>query len=576
MTSRILSLAAVIGLLGAAGCSGGGTGATSTNGILPKTPVLTTGKSGNSSVQATFLIPESALQRSTSSAGRSAQYLSPGTGGLDILLGNGQPFTVGAGAAGNAQSSAAATDNATYPYPPGGTGVATTVSILTGSYQGGVTPIIGQTLRLVDQNTTAGTTYVSATFTVSSVAANNTILGGSFSSTGATATTNGGYSVGTPAYNSSANLNTPTGAPNIAPAGSTAAPVGRGFPSGSLAFFTQTSSNSAGQQFLVGTQAQPGALTPAALAPNIVSGTIPAGLSGTGATGTYTYQFAPSGFPGYYVFTFTASGLAAGTAYTLGVVTLDYTKNFVLSEAQQVISTPALGGQAVAAFTLKPVVNGVYAPAPTIVQPPVNFALTAPALALNAGLGGTYETTIFATDEMGFSIPTIGTSLAANAPAAGTMITIAPVAAAAVIYKVYTAPANAAGPSLTQAPTAATGGAIAATLAPGILKIGPTASDYVSIFGTFFNATSSTANAGPILGAAGSPIGNPVNMLCQVATTGVTQKATIASTAIPNNAVGGTDVVGFVFTPGTNTPAASTVVALPTIDCTPGIGAIIN
>ena len=178
MTSRILSLAAVIGLLGAAGCSGGGTGATSTNGILPKPPVSTTGKSGNSSVQATFLIPESALQRSTSSAGRSAQYLSPGTGGIDILLGNGQPFTAGAGAAGNAQSSAAAADNATYPYPVGGTGVATTVSILTGSYQGGVTPIIGQTLRLVDQNTTPGTTYVSATFTVSSVAANNTILGG--------------------------------------------------------------------------------------------------------------------------------------------------------------------------------------------------------------------------------------------------------------------------------------------------------------------------------------------------------------------------------------------------------------
>ena len=343
-----------------------------------------------------------------------------------------------------------------------------------------------------------------------------------------------------------------------------------------MAFFTQTSSNSAGQQFLVGTQAQPGALTPAALAPNIVSGTIPAGLSGTGATGTYTYQFAPSGFPGYYVFTFTASGLAAGTAYTLGVVTLDYTKNFVLSEAQQVISTPALGGQAVAAFTLKPVVNGVYAPAPTIVQPPVNFALTAPALALNAGLGGTYETTIFATDEMGFSIPTIGTSLAANAPAAGTMITIVPVTAGSIFYKVYTTPGGAAGPSLTQAPTAATAVAIAATAANGILKIGPTASDIASIFGTFFNATSSTANAGPILGAAGSPIGNPVNMLCQVATTGVAQKATIASTAIPNNAVGGTDVVGFVFTPGTNTPAASTVVALPTIDCTPGIGAIIN
>ena len=575
MTSRILSLAAVIGLLGAAGCSGGGTGATSTNGILPKTPVPTTGKSGNSSVQATFLIPESALQRSTSSAGRSAQYLSPGTGGIDILLGNGQPFTAGAGAAGNAQSSAAAADNATYPYPVGGTGVATTVSILTGSYQGGVPAIVGQTLRLVDQ-TAGGVTFVSATFTVSSVAANNTILGGSFSSTGATSTTNGGYSVPTPVYNSSANLNTTSGAPNVAPAGFTATAIGHVFPSGSLAFFTQTSSNSAGQQFLVGTQAQPGALTPAALAPNIVSGTIPAGLSGTGATGTYTYQFAPSGFPGYYVFTFTASGLAAGTAYTLGVVTLDYTKNFVLSEAQQVISTPALGGQSVAAFTLKPVVNGVYAPAPTIVQPPVNFSATLPALALNAGLGGTYETTIFATDEMGFSIPTIGTSLAANAPLAGAMITIVPVTAGSVIYKVYTAPAGAAGPSLTQAPTLATAAAIVPSLAAGILKIGPTASDYGSIFGTFFNATSSTANAGPILGGGGSAIGNPVNILCQVATTGVTQKATIASTAIPNNAVGGTDVVGFVFTPGTNTPAASTVVALPTIDCTPGIGAIIN
>ena len=229
MTSRILSLAAVIGLLGAAGCSGGGTGATSTNGILPKTPVPTTGKSGNSSVQATFLIPESALQRSTSSAGRSAQYLSPGTGGIDILLGNGQPFTAGAGASGNAQSSAVATDNATYPAPPGGTGIATTVSILTGSYQGGVPAIVGQTLRLVDQ-TAGGVTFVSATFTVSSVAANNTILGGSFSSTGATSTTNGGYSVPTPVYNSSANLNTTSGAPNVAPAGFTATAIGHVFP----------------------------------------------------------------------------------------------------------------------------------------------------------------------------------------------------------------------------------------------------------------------------------------------------------------------------------------------------------
>ena len=580
MKSRILSLAAIAGMLVATGCSGGGAGVTgATSPVAP--PTGGTPAKGTSSVSASFLIPEAAITKATASNGRTAKYLSPGTGGIDILLGNGTLFSTAQGVSGNAQTSGNTTDNAVYPSPAGGVGAANVVSILTGSYQNGTVPVAGQTLRLIDQSSTPGTTFVSATFTVTNVQAGNTILNGTFNSVGG----NTGYSTPSNTYNATA------GVPNTPPVGFTAGAV-HTFNAGSLAFFTQIGASANGQQFLVGSQAQPAAFTYAALAPGSVNGVVPASVT-QGTAGTFSYSFAPSSQHGYYVFTFTATGLVAATAYTLGVVTFDYNNKYVLSQNQAIITTPAGGGPSNGAFTLRPVVANIYVPTPTPVFPnPDGSTLPAPSAATN-----TLETTVFATDEMGYVIENQSTSatgptpdnlpIAGGAAGQGSLFKIAATTAANLTFLKFGATGQTHGgpvalKSVTQSPTGVAGPVV--VVVPGVFSIGnnnAAASDVpaLNFAGSFFSIGTPTA---PFTVASGgvSTAGNPLNVICNTSGAAVAWGATLTSAApgTPTNANAASNtVVGYAITPGTNYPAnGATLLALPAVNCTPGIGGIIN
>jgi len=583
MKSRILSLAAIAGMLLATGCSGGGAGVTGVSNAPVAPPTGGTPAKGTSSISASFLIPEAALTKATTSNGRSAKYLSPGTGGLDILLGNGTPFTSATGVSGNAQTSNSTTDNAIYPYPAGGAGAPNVVAILTGSYQNGTTPVIGQTLRLVDQSSVPGTTFVSATFTVTNVQAGNTILNGTFNSAGA-ANANTGYSVSSVTYNA-----TP-GVPNVPPAGFTAG-AAKTFPIGSLAFFTQTAASANGQQFLVGSQAQPAAFTYAALAPGSVNGIVPASVT-QGTAGTFNYTFTPSTQHGYYIFTFTATGLNAATAYTLGVVTFDYNNKYVLSQNQAVITTPVAGGTSNVAFTLRPVVANVYVPAPLPVLPiPDGATPPGPSASTN-----TLETTVFATDEMGYVIENQTGSVTGprpdNLPIAGiavgqgSIIKIAATTAANLTFLKFGATDQTNGgpvafTAITQSPV----GVVPpiATQVANVFSIGnnnAAASDVPALnFAGNFLAMATPALPFTITPVGTFSAGNPLNVTCNT-NTSVPWGATLTSAApgTPNNINALTNtVVGYVITPGTNYPAnGATVIALPAVNCVPGIGGVIN
>jgi hypothetical protein len=593
MTSRILSFVALSGMLLAAGCSGGGAGS-GLNGVTPSAPGNTGGAPssaarGTAAITASFDIPEAAFKKLTQ-VGRHGEYLSPGTGGIDILMGNGAPFSPNAGASGTAQITGQVTDNAVYAGPapaiPTAAGPITTVSVLSASYQNNVQPTVGQTFTIVDQNSTPGTTFVSSVFTISAVNANGTVLTGTFSGLPAAsyvppnAPGSTGYSVPSAQY----------------PATTAFTQVqAHAFPAGSLLLFTQTG-NANGQQFVVGSQNSPGALTSAAISPGSVTGVLPTSITGTGATGSYSYTFAPSSKPGYYTFTFIANGLKAATTYTLGVVTLDFAKNFVLSENQAAITTPAGGGTQNAAFTLRPVVNGVYIPAPAGVFPPADGSGGAvPAPATN-----TFETTVFATDELGYVIPDQHNSLTGalpdNLPVAGAgagqgpILTIKPTTAGQLTFNVYTAGDQGAGAgnvltSVTQAPVAPVIAPIS-TVTAGVFAIGNNGaanSDVAAanFAGVYAKMGTPTAPNSVNLSGATQTAGNPLNVICGASSASVAWQAVLNS-ATPGTATNAqqpaaTTVIGFTLTPGTNYPAAgNTTITLSPVNCTPGIGAVIN
>src|ERR1700694_3530329 len=91
MKSRILSLAAIAGMLVATGCSGGGAG-TASSGLTPttKTPVggTTTASSNGANFSFSFLVPAQTLL-GTKSVGRKTAYVSPGSSGIQVLLSDG-------------------------------------------------------------------------------------------------------------------------------------------------------------------------------------------------------------------------------------------------------------------------------------------------------------------------------------------------------------------------------------------------------------------------------------------------------------------------------------------------------
>ena len=525
MKSRILSLAVIAGMLAATGCSGGGAGVTGVNAPVAP-PTGGTPAKGTSSISASFQIPVSAAQAAAMSSGRQAKYLSPGTNGISVLLGDGSLVTGSAGLSGTAQLSGSVNETGAAAQPAN-------ISFLSASNS--TTPVVGQTLTVQhlnsSGNTATGTT--SAVFTITAVLA-STIVSGTFAASAGAAANGAG------------------GAP--------AQPAGYNFLAGDLITFTATGPSSTGQQFIIGNQNTAAGLTPTP----VVNAPIPSTIFGTTANSAYSYSFKPSAVAGYYVFNLNITGLLGSKAFVLGVVTNDLGHgNYVLSEAQQAISSPA-NGTALAAFTLQPIVASVFEPAPTLVTP---LQLGNPGANPIAGFG-TYESTIFATDELGYAVPSInGAVVPGNAPA-GAMITVVPTTSGtALAYNKYAAPGTLASGSLTTPPT---GGGIAPSAVLNTLTIG-TGGDYVNVFGTyFFTVASSPSNVTP--GGGSNIAGNPVNIVCGVATAGVASKATITS-VVPN---GATAVAGYTFTPGTNYPAASTVVTLPAVDCTPGIGAVIN
>ena len=89
MTSRILSFVALVGMLGAAGCSGGGAG-TATSGLTTKTPVGGTivPATGGSTFSMSFLVPGTGVL-GTTSTGRKTAYVSPGSSGIQMLFSDG-------------------------------------------------------------------------------------------------------------------------------------------------------------------------------------------------------------------------------------------------------------------------------------------------------------------------------------------------------------------------------------------------------------------------------------------------------------------------------------------------------
>ena len=566
MKSRILSLAAIAGMLLATGCSGGGAGVTGVSNAPVAPPTGGTPAKGTSSITASFDIPFTSAQAAALSAGRNAKYLSPGTSGITVLLGDGSVAIGSAGLTGTAQL----TGSVSY------TGVnnqTATVTFLSASNS--TPPVQGQTLTITRvQPNAAGNPVVvgdvTGTFLITAPPqANGTILTGQFTNS----------------------------TPSVLGPGGVAATAGAPwtFTAGDLVTFTPTGASATGQQPIIGNLTTAAPLTPTP----VKNASVPSTIFGATANSTYSYSFAPSTQLGYFTFSLSINALTAGKNYVVGVVTSDVgnpvgSKNFALSEAQDVVATPAAGGQSIAAFTLAPIVNGVYVPAPALVFPLTNGSLAAAQpLALNAGFGGTYETTVFATDEAGFVIPSTSGAVADNGPAAAAspFITVKSTTAAQATFKFYSVPQNATG-ALTTPPTAATGGVIALTQAGLGTKfvIGTVGAgvDSTSQFGTYF--TGVVAGTPPsILGASTNTAGNPVNILCGVATSGVGLTATITSivpTALAvaasgggaGNGVPGTvgPAVGYTFTPGTNYPANSIPVALPSIDCTPGIGAVIN
>jgi len=531
MTTRFLSFVALAGMLVAAGCSGGGAGSS----LAPASPSLGSGSStgtsgGTGSITESFSVPI-ASSASTSSSSRKAAYISPGSLGLQVFLGNGIACTSG-GASGTAQI--ISTVN------PVAANASTTINLTPGSFSG--TPIVGQTLTLT--NTGQGNTGApspTSNFTITNVQANGSILTGSFAA------------AVTAAY----------------------------LPSGTLVTFN-TSGGAGCQQAIIGSFTAPQAIASA-------GGTFPLPSATYGFTSgaQVVYSFGPSAQLGYYNVTMTISGLTAKLAaagYVLGVVITDTSNNnFVLSEGQSGINGAGIAvtanGPAVANLTLNPVVNSYIAATPVLVNTQVkqNFA--------NAALNS-YETTIFPVDERGFVIPNQFTSsnlstinsVPDNAPAAAPFVSIA---GTGLTFGVWTS-------SVAAGSTAATGVALvnAYTLAstltaqppnvvsaavPSPVTIGNTAANVVDSIGNYLTIAQPVATGLPVISAAANAIqaGIPLNIACTTATAPVNIVGTI--TSVVNNTV-----VGYTYTPGTNYPAATIPASLGSVNCSPGIASQVN
>jgi hypothetical protein len=538
MIPRILTGVALTGMLAAAGC-GGGSGAGSPalsaapaiGGSVPGIGGAAPSAKARGSFVASFNIPWSAARASAASS-RSPQYLSPGTTGLAILIGNGGTSNVTTGA-GTAETATLGVSIAPFL---AGAGTAS-VTLTPGSFS--VAPVSGQTLTI------AGVTGAAPTFTISSVAASGTALTGAWSGSATAA--------GTLPVGAIVTLN------------------------GATTTFAQTA--------VIGS-------TTAALAlqPGTTAKSIPLSVNGATATSSVTYSFAPATTAGYFTFSAAFNNFAAGTAETIGVVTTDIShNNFVLAEGQTSVTVPANGGQAVpTALTLKPVVANVFVATPTIITSTTGSTIT------NGIALGSLETTVFATDEMGYVIPTIVTGGAVVAPENTPTITITPATAGSLTFNKLTyaagtgTPAALTATSLTSLPATATLTAAAAVAGSVVIK--DTGGDYAlttltqGVTGTLlqniltpapFSLTTNGAVVNPsgtVTGFATNSAGNPVNITCAGTSSSVAWNAVITSAVTSP-----TTVAGYSYSAGTNYPAATgATIPLTPINCSPGFTVPIN
>jgi len=577
VTSRFLTVAAIAGMLLAAGCGGGaGTSTGSLGSLTPATPSTGTGTTSHATgtVSAQFLIPSAAIgsSSSASASSRSPQYISPGTTGIQLLLGNGT-VAGGAGATGNAQlfQNFGGAGGSTYAVGAG----ASTVQLVPGSFN--ATPAVNQAITFLNigsivQNATAAGYCNGA---VGAVAGNNGSL---------FAAANGTYQICT-GLNTGAQVTFTVTSVNAngSVLNGTVAPAlnlnGFNVITSANTLVQFAGPNGVGQTPVLGTLS-----TPLAITANGASVPIPSSVYGANPGSTATLTFATSVQGGYTVANITLSNLTAQANYAIGVVLTDTANNnFVLSEGQVAGITVAASGPTVANLTLLPVVNSFVMPAANIVNNQVSDSY--------AGLGivgtNTYETTLFAADERGFIIPqqlagtlaTVNTTpdnlpAAAMLSIAGTNLLFASWTDAVGGATTAGAPAvNAFGltntpltepPGVGPAPTVAAvnpitvGGTGAVGNALGnYFKIGlPTALGLAGV--------NITASATAFVAA-----GNPLNIQCNTATVNTTITGTMTSR---NN----NTVTGYTYTPGTNFPANTSTINLGTVNCAPGITTNLN
>jgi hypothetical protein len=551
MIPRILTGVALTGMLAAAGC-GGGSGAGSPplssaptiGGSVPAIGGAVPSAKARGSFAASFLIPYSAA-RASAATSRSPQYLSPGTTGLTILIGNGTTANV-TGATSTTGNLAVQVST-----PVAGAGQVSLAA-------GGTAPIAGDTLTIPGITLAANNAGGSDVFTITSVTGTGPyVLTGTWAAAG-------------------------FGTAPVATAGSAV-----------------TTATTFAQAAVIGSTT-----AALALAPGTTTKSIPASVNGATATSSVTSSFAPSSTLGYYLFTATFSNFTAGITEYIGVVTTDLANhNFVLSEGSTTAALPATGGQVVPSvtLTLSPVVANIYVPTPTPITSlpafvdsvglPNTGIQTAVALPL-----GSLETTVFATDEMGYVIPSTG-GTAENAPtftiAAGTTTDLTLVKYISTTHSLGTGDAAVASPavtntSLTAVPATGQTSLVHAPLTGLVISpVVAVTSDYQLVAGAFLTniltptapytlaTNGATLNGdGTIHGVATNSAGNPLAIKCGSSSSSVAWSAAFTSTVPTVTPPSG--LSGYPLTVGTNYPAATKTLTLAPVNCSPGFTVPIN
>lgn len=351
MKSRFLSFVALAGMLVAAGCSGGGSaGSTSslTPGVTPGAGGTSTGSSSaaNGGIALSFQIPIPSENLGTTSTGRHQLYISPASTGLQILTSLAGAGTFAVGTQGTPLQLQASGQTGTVN--AGAYGASGAAGCVAG------TALTAQLSNGFVDNTASPTTY--PVNTIPGSASGTPVVGQCFTVTNSTNQLSAILKI---------QSFTGTAASGLFMTVVDVSPVA-----------------GSGNTFATGNQI------------NILANA----TSGSTYSYTFTPQTAATGTLGYYNATVTLSGMNTGVNYVVGVVLTDTANsNYVLSEGQSAATLVTAGGPTNIPITLRAVVAGAYLPAGTLMTT-AGTATGAPA--------SSYSTTLFATDERGYVIPT--------------------------------------------------------------------------------------------------------------------------------------------------------------------------